>query len=220
MKVVIKKSNRRTLSLKVVGVDELLVLAPYGCPNSEINSFIERKASWINKRRFEREKEAELLKNLTNFTQIMYFGTLYRVVFDKNIKKIVSKDGVFYAPIASFDDLKVKFRRFYKKNAQILLEKRLNDLSMSLNLPYNTFKTNVYKAKWGSCSRNNDIKLNSLLIMLNERLIDYVILHELCHIKHFNHSKAFYNFLSKFMPNYKIAIKTLKENGYLLKIFA
>lgn len=220
MDVIIKKSRRKSLTLRVLDAKTLIVLAPYGCPDRYISDFIGKKAGWIDKKRREFEIEEFLLKNLTNFNQIMYFGALLDVISDKKCSKITLAEGVFYVPDADLNALKRKFKQYFIKESQIILEKAVKQHSKAQNLLYNSFKTNVYKAKWGSCNTKKDIALNAALIMLDKSLINYVIAHELCHLKHFNHSKLFWQSVEKIIPDYKKLKTRLKSYNYLLKILA
>lgn len=79
-------------------------------------------------------------------------------------------------------------------------------------------KAASYKSKWGCCTYQNDIKLNWVLIQAETPVIDYVIVHELCHIRHKDHSKDFWNLVGAIDPKYKEKRQELKENGWILGI--
>lgn len=72
------------------------------------------------------------------------------------------------------------------------------------------------KTRWGSCSAKGGLNFNCLLMLTPPEVIDYVVVHELCHRKEMNHSKAFWNEVEKILPNYKTARKWLKDNGWEL----
>lgn len=76
-----------------------------------------------------------------------------------------------------------------------------------------------FRSKWGSMDCRGNLKLNKLIFMLSDSLSDYLILHELCHLRHMNHSPLFWAELEKYLPNYKQRRKKLREYGHLLKIF-
>jgi len=216
--LIIERTKRKTITLKVLDAKTVKVAVPKACPERYILDFVNKKAGWIAKKRLEFQKEEVLLKNLTDFNKVMYLGALYDVRSSEKVKSVSFANGVFYVPDTDFMALKYKIKRFFVKTSQVILEKMLQNKSDSLNLRFNLLKTSVYKTKWGSCNSKKDIKLNAALIMLDKDIIDYVITHELCHLKHFNHSKAFWNTVENVMPDYKKLKTELKRYNYLLKI--
>jgi predicted metal-dependent hydrolase len=95
--------------------------------------------------------------------------------------------------------------------AGIILAARLNQLAIEHGLTYNRFFLRNQKTRWGTCSGKNNISLNMNLIRLPQQLQDYVILHELAHIKHKNHSKNFWAHLDKFVGDAKMLRKKMKN---------
>ena len=85
-----------------------------------------------------------------------------------------------------------------RKNAKAVLPSRLKKLSVKFDLPYELVRINSSKGRWGSCSIRKHINLSYYLILLPSHLIDYVLLHELCHTKEMNHSDRFWSLLDKF----------------------
>ncbi len=91
-----------------------------------------------------------------------------------------------------------------------IIEKNINELVKTTGLQPNKVRIRDIKYAWGSCSKDRNITLNYKLISYSEDAIRYVIIHELCHIKHMNHSKEFWGLLEKYMPNYKEVKKEFK----------
>ena len=81
------------------------------------------------------------------------------------------------------------------------------------NLNPEIVKVKEQKKRWGSCTSAKNIYINSRIAMANLEAIDYIIVHEFCHLVHMNHSKDFYNLVKEIIPNYKDSEKWLKENG-------
>lgn len=105
-------------------------------------------------------------------------------------------------PTADFGDEKLQewlrkvIEKALRRNAEIILPPRLRMLSDRHGLPFHSVKVNSNNRKWGSCSSNKDIKLPCFLLLLPEHLIDYVLLHELCHTLEMNHSNRFWDLLN------------------------
>lgn len=90
----------------------------------------------------------------------------------------------------------------------------LDNLSIQTNLPYNRVSIRGQKTRWGSCSSAKNINLNYKLLFLEQEFVSYIIIHELCHTMHLNHSKEFWQLVSSFYPNYRELRKQLLKYKY------
>ena len=95
----------------------------------------------------------------------------------------------------------------------------MTQLSRQIGINYKSFSIISAKKKWGSCDNRGEIRLNYKLIMLKPEYIQYVCIHELCHIKHLDHSKKFWEPVAKFCPNYKKIREEMKEFSFCLELF-
>lgn len=91
----------------------------------------------------------------------------------------------------------------YKDQALILVKNKLEHFNKFYNFKYNKVTIRNQSTRWGSCSRRGNINFNYKLALLPESLTDYVVVHELCHIGEFNHSKDFWDLVAKTVPDYK-----------------
>lgn len=87
-----------------------------------------------------------------------------------------------------------------------------------MSVSYNQLRIKEQKTRWGSCSKRKNLNFNWKIIMAPEMVMDYVIVHEMCHLVHFDHSKEFWDLVSFYMPNYKECAQWLKSNGISLHI--
>lgn len=145
---------------------------------------------------------------------IPYYATLIalRALIEanrKNLRKTIAK----IPPIRHYDETEVKQIR---KKAKEYLPKRLAYLAAKNGFEYNKVSLRNQKTRWGSCSRDKNISLNIALVTLPVHLIDYVLLHELTHTVHMNHSREFWDKLNEICPNSKKYRKELKEQNPLL----
>ena len=92
-----------------------------------------------------------------------------------------------------------------------MVSEYVNKYSVILNVNPNKVTIKNMKSAWGSCTSNRNISINLKLAILNEKLVEYVVLHELCHLKYMNHSKEFWNLIEKNMKEYRVYRKQLKE---------
>ncbi len=133
----------------------------------------------------------------------------------KTLRKKELEDGEFYflgsiCKIEDFNLLPHMIDEFYKIKAKEIIPAIVEKYSNKMNLFPKEIKFRKNKSRWGSCSYDNVINLNTNLMKLPFSCIDYVVIHELAHIKHKNHSKHFWDFVALFCPNYKDEEKRIK----------
>jgi predicted metal-dependent hydrolase len=115
-------------------------------------------------------------------------------------------------------DLSPEQIKEYKKQAKKVFKLRLDEISQKTEINYKKLKLSSAKKRWGSCSAKGNINVNWRLLLTEDSLIDYVLLHELTHIKHLNHSKRFWKFVEKHDPDYKKKRKRLQDYEFLFLI--
>ena len=100
--------------------------------------------------------------------------------------------------------------KYYRQKAEKQIYLAMDKMIQITGLEPKEYRIFNFKKAWGNCSSKKVIKINPKLVMYSEYAIEYVCLHELCHLKHMNHSKQFWNLVEKYMPDYKKAEKELK----------
>ena len=212
------RSNRKTLSLSMNENADLIVRAPNRVSYDEIQKFISEKSAWIEKQH--RLIKTRLKDNLNHnlSSQCLYLGSLYKIKIDNNSIDPISFNGqMFTINNESRETTSLLLKNWYKKRFMEVALPRLSYFYDKYNLKVNQVRIKEQKTLWGSCSSKNNINLNYLLIMAPMKIIDYVIVHELVHTIHKNHSAKFWQKVETIMPNYKDARNWLKENGYKLR---
>ncbi len=212
------RSNRKTLSLSINENADLVVRAPHFVSYDEIQKFISEKSTWIDKKH--RLIKAHLKDNLNDniSSHCLYLGSLYQIKIDNNSIEPISFNGqMFTINNESKETISLLLKSWYKKRFIEVALPRLSYFSDKYNLKVNQVRVKEQKTLWGSCSSKNNINLNYLLIMAPMKVIDYVILHELVHTIHKNHSAKFWQKVETIMPNYKDSRYWLKKNGYKLR---
>jgi len=119
-------------------------------------------------------------------------------------------------PEKDMGSCRVKLRQWLRKQAKVHLAGRLETLSDDTGLHYQKLSIRTQRTRWGSCSSSGNINLNDRLILLPAELADYVMLHELCHTRHLNHSTHFWQLVKSFKPDYKVQEKQLKHTRQYL----
>ncbi len=103
------------------------------------------------------------------------------------------------------------FERFFKDYAYEHLQQRLVHLSRKFNLPYNRLTVRAQKTRWGSCSAKKNINLNYRLLFIEADLVDYIVLHELVHTVHMNHSQAFWDYFETLLPGARLTDRRVNQ---------
>lgn len=212
MKII--KSFRKTISMKIDEAWELIVKAPFFMSKKMIEDFIIKNKNWVDEKR---NQVLERLKTYTQWEKFFYFWEEYELKFEWEWKNIDFDWMYFYLNKDYKKDASKLFADFYKKEARKHIEKRINEISEQNNLKFNKLSITSAKTRWGSCTSAKNINFSYRLIMAPIKTIDYVIVHELAHLKHMNHSKQFWDYVSEMMSwlypwDYKIHKKWLLDH--------
>ena len=217
---VILKSKRKTLSLCVMKDGKVVVRAPSRANQTDIDRFIAEKQNWLA------TKIALIMNNRTTFEDVihyqkfLYLGQRYTLK-SANVSKIQIDDNFNILIPNKLDNAKIAkaLKSWYKKQAKEILGSRSGEISNKVKLYPNEIKISDSKGRWGACNSKNTISYNWRIIMLPPSVIDYVIVHELCHMIEFNHSRKFWELVLAFLPNAKQQKEEIKKFSFLLDMF-
>lgn len=204
-------SKRKTLSVSVSD-GTVTVKAPNKTSVADIESFVNKHIDWIEKKLAEYDAKSDMLKPITDGSAVLLHGTLVRIARTGERGRIALADGVLNIPCKYADRKKenAAVAAWLKRLAEKELFALLNEYSAWTGLSFNKFATTNARTKWGSCDGNCNIRLNWRLVMLDRELTEYVIVHELAHTVHHNHSAAFWSEVKKHLPQYAAQRKRLK----------
>lgn len=217
----VSRSNRRTLSLSILKDGKIVVKAPLKMSNEAIAKFVYEKQDWIQEKLAFLHNNHQKFDDIINYKKFLLFGNRYELRFS-NVKKIqTSADEMAIIVPKTIPEDKVlqKLKLWYKKYAKEILEQRLEYISNLMKIVPSAMKINDTKGRWGACNSRGVISFNFRVVMLEPSIIDYVIVHELCHLVEMNHSKKFWNLVYSFLPNAGAEKKKIKDYGFLLTLF-
>jgi hypothetical protein len=216
------KKRRRTISLHIKEDGRIVIQAPYNTPKWEIEKFIKEKRSWIVKKISEKEKRVkEVEKAFLPGEKFPYLGEWYPLEmqeFSNEEPHLKLSFGKFILHQDHREGAKDLFIEWYKKEAKEKVFGRINYYSQRLHLFPKTVKITSAKCRWGSCSRDNRLSFSWRIIMASLAVIDYILIHELAHIREKNHSKRYWTYLESIFPDHRKHRLWLKENGHLLQL--
>lgn len=213
MEHIITRKKIKNFIIRIYPDKSIKISVPYRATNEQIERFLNSKKEWIDKclEKFDRKIEKDLL----NLEYIKYLGKNYKKVIIESSEDRISvkeKKIFIYTKEKNKDYIDKILLEWKLKNLKNILNKYLEKYSSLLGKSINFYKIKTLKSAWGiNHSRNNYVVFNFLLIEKDVQAIEYVVLHELCHIFHRNHQREFWSLLEKFMPNYTEKEKILKS---------
>ncbi len=216
----IERSKRKTLSLTVLKNGSVIVKAPISMRDEIINRFVEDKQHWIREKLASIKETQNKFEDVISLNKCLIYGNKY-LVKKADVKQIQTGANFEILIPNKFEGEKfVKYlATWYKKLAKKVLAERLSFIENRINLKSTSFKIGDSRGRWGSCNSYGNIIINYRVVMLPPAIIDYVLVHELCHLVEMNHSKRFWETVEKFLPNFELQRKAIKEYGFLLSMF-
>lgn len=222
--ITIVRSRRKTISIAISGEGKIEVKAPFFMSEEELMEIVKSRFSWIQKAKEER-KEYEAAKKQFITGDIFYFlgnpCKLQMQMDPERIRTTVSlKADVLYVftNVMEREHLKDAIRKWYIHQAKMYLTKRVRFWGQYVDRPIGGIRIKEQKTRWGSCSTKGNLNFNWKIMMAPPKVVDYLVVHELCHLKFMNHGKDFWKEVEKLMPEYKNLKKWLKDNERFLDI--
>jgi hypothetical protein len=177
LQIVMSRTKSVNLRIQVTKDNTLLVKAPTGMPEQEIEHFIEQKQFWIY-------KQAKKFQDCG--------------------PELAEQEALRSLPLDE-----------RKKMAYDLMKRKMDFYCPIIGVNYETLRITTAKSYWGCCTKSRGlISFIWQMILLPEEIVDYIVVHELCHMIEANHSKAFWSKVGEYMPDYKVRREWLKENGW------
>ncbi|NIA10780.1 MAG: DUF45 domain-containing protein [Nitrospiraceae bacterium] len=213
------RQRRKTISLEVTPHATLVVKVPYYLTDNDVRAAVKRHMLWIERRLKNIEAAPSFKeKKFVSGESFLYLGRSYRLLIVKEQKEALKFDNNFYLVEGKRQKAKEIFVNWYKRAAKDFVLKRVNMYTNKIGVEYESVKINSAKKRWGSCSHSGNLNFSYRLIMAPVSVVDYVVVHELCHILEHNHSKRFWRNVKVVLPHYEKNKLWLKENSYLLNI--
>ncbi|WP_148550172.1 M48 family metallopeptidase [Paraclostridium bifermentans] len=213
--------KRKTMSLEIKRDGIINVIAPNGLDKTFIVDKVKNKSDWIIKKL----DEIEVLNN-NRYTRsyesgdiFLYLGNEYilEVLVDKTtIRTSVSLENnklIVRSNSNNKDVIQRALKNWYTDETLGITKERINYYKLFFEDTVTSIKIKDQKSRWASCTYKNEILFNLRCSMMPIQIIDYIVVHEMCHMEHRNHSKDFYLAVERILPDYKERVKWLKNNG-------
>ncbi len=223
--VYIHKKNPRSQSIKIAlsNTGDVVVTTPPYMPKFLIDRFVTSNTNWIQIQ----QRAFELKKGHTSATNtVQLFGKTYtrKDTFSTTLPIGISISGsnLLFNPsssphLATAEKIEAEYlrakERFLKHTASQYIIPRTQQLANTMNTTFGKITLKAQKTRWGSCSSAGNLNFNWRLVHYQPEIIDYVIIHELAHRTHMDHSRSFWNLVARYNPAYKEHQGWLKRNG-------
>ncbi|ANV97409.1 hypothetical protein BBW65_00615 [Helicobacter enhydrae] len=210
MAIKIHRKPIKNLILRVTPNLEVILSVPLDTCQKEIDRILNKRAKWIEEKlKFFKDRQTPK-RLLVSGEDFFYLGKRYRLKIIEDTSNEVALRGKFlYVHLKNTQDYRAKelmIQQWYRERAQNVFATILANYSKRLGLDFQTYSIRTMKTMWGNCKINSrHITLNLELIKKPKRSIEYVVLHELAHIKYPYHNRDFYNYIHLYMPDWENA---------------
>ncbi|UQZ34881.1 hypothetical protein C2I18_15875 [Paenibacillus sp. PK3_47] len=189
----VQYSKRSKISLHIETNGLIIVKAPKGTGEDVIKDAVERHGEWIleNQQRLAAARQAPKVKEYQGEERYLYLGKEYL------LHELIEPGA------RNAEELKLELKKFYFASLKKIVARRMPQYQAQLKVKPKTVDIVESATKWGSCSADKKLTFNYRLAMAPPEVIDYVIIHELCHLLHMNHDRSFWRRLGSIMPDYK-----------------
>jgi len=199
----IQFGKRKKLAIHIDTIGRITVKAPKNTSEDIIINAVRQNEKWIQDKLEEilKLKKSLEIRSYDEQGKFLYLGKEYF------LHELIDTEGL------SEEALKGNLNKFYRTQCKKIIEQRIQIYQEQLGVKPKVVEFGDYKSQWGSCNTNKRIAFNYRLIMAPLEAIDYVIVHELCHLLHMNHDRSFWRRVGSILPDYKERQKFLAING-------
>ncbi len=220
----IRKGRARRISLRFLE-EFLLVETTNGQLSPQDHLFIQQNEKWIKGNYFRHlsgwQEKNRFLQFADTYTEIFGIPTPVTIIPGASYHYHYRNTELqITAPSAALSKKKEMIGAVTRKISETYLTKRVNYWSEITQLKFNQLRIKNHQSKWGSCSSLQNINLNWHLILLTKEQIDYVIIHELMHLKEMNHSPRFWAWVEKYCPDYRRIRKSIRDRQWIIGIYS
>jgi hypothetical protein len=213
------RSARRTLALEIMPDAAVLVRAPRRTPMKQIHHFIASHGDWISRKQaavLERPRTAA--KEYVEGEEFLFLGGTCRLSLVDAPSPEIDFDGRLCLSRHALPRARETLVKWYKAQARKAFSERVEKYAPAMGCQPAAIRITSPQRRWGSCGATGSLNLNWRLVMAPREVIEYVVVHELAHLKHRHHGRDFWDFVEAFAPDYRRHRKWLKDNGHHLEV--
>ncbi|MBR9883418.1 MAG: M48 family metallopeptidase [Oceanospirillales bacterium] len=220
---VIRSNRRKTADLRVEE-GAVSIVVPQDTAADKIKQVLQSKRSWIaQKLAVQREIMPASGRQYVSGEALPYLGRNYRLkVNTGHFKPAKLINGRLVVTVPADTNQSAMARnaviRWYKRHAEEKLSEKAERYAKLMGVQPKSIGIKTFKSRWGSCLKNGHIDFNWLVMMAPNRVVDYVVVHELCHLTHYDHSTLFWKEVARQLPDYEECRSWLRNNAHTLTL--
>ena len=221
---IIRTNRRKTASIRIIE-GQVQVVVPKRFSRRNLRELIGKRTAWIRKKLWIQSKIIPVKpKEYVSGEAFAYLGKNYRLKLNHNSPSEIKLYGgqLVLGINKNLPNkqqrllIREQLIRWYRNHAEQKLREKTSRYAKFLGIKPKSISVKEYKSRWGSCSIHGDISYNWKIIIAPQRVIDYVVVHELCHVQQHNHSTPYWKSVERVIPDYKDCRRWLKVNGMRL----
>jgi hypothetical protein len=220
---VIRTRRRKSAEIRICD-GSVSVRAPEFMSDAQIDAFLHSRHAWIMKKlALQKHMKPRGMRAYGSGEMFTYLGRIYLLhVVDGGFAPVELKGGNLRVTVPGGsgrgDLVRNSLIRWYKQQAREILGQKVERFSPEVGAYPEKVEIRYFKACWGSCNSNGVVKFNWRIVLAPEEMIDYVVVHELCHLLQLNHSRAYWQEVERIMPDYRGRREWFKSNGWRLQV--
>ena len=215
---IIRTDRKKTATVKVEQ-GKVSVVVPDDLSDQRIQEVVNNKTRWVREKLLIQSKYYPVKpKEYVAGECFAYLGKNYRLKIQSGTHRDVKlKTGRLVVTLPEQMNIPMEVKKalegWYRHHALLKLFEKVARYAEIVGVTANSVEIKTFKSRWGSCSTSRDVTFNWKIVIAPNRIVDYVVVHELCHMKHHDHSTAFWSSVEKVIPDYQACKEWLKDNG-------
>jgi len=210
------RSRRRSIAIIVQADGKLVVRAPIRLSNARILEFIHSKTDWILAQQAKIASRRTPVHKFTSGETFLFLGEPIPLEISDNSKQPLILNTSFHLRRSDQPHARDIFIKWYQQQARQVFTNRAQFFAQKYGFNFSKIRLSSARTRWGSCNSKGTLSFSWRLVMAPLEIIDYVIIHELVHLKIQNHSSTFWQKVNEFIPDHKKRRTWLKANGHML----
>jgi len=211
-------TRRKTLGLTVMPDARLIVRAPKRLPMAYIESFIRQKTQWILCKQAQMRNMPQAVHTYRDGDLFPILGRQMELRYDPSVRRITLSGDLLLVPAREQSRAKEQLEAWYRAYARNIFAQRIAYYAPLMHVQPGALRISGAKGRWGSCGAGGSINLVWRLCLAPIEVVDYVVVHELAHLKRRDHSALFWQEVARILPAYETQKRWLKQNARLLEV--
>lgn len=218
--------GRKTMTIEVEPSGDVNVVSPISATEEVILKKVKSKAKWIVQKQYEVKNinVNKIIREVVNGESYLYLGRAYslQMIYDENVKdidvKLLRGKIIITTYTKEEDKIKLALENWYRDKTLKKVKERVEYYGSYFKDKVTDIKVKEQKKRWASCTKNNELLFNWRCVMAPSNILDYIVVHEMCHTEYKSHSKAFWDNVCSILNDYEYRREWLKNNGIKLDL--